>query len=47
VAAAVDRVGLAHPGLLPEYWQRLRESGMDIRDIDLFDREAVFIEQIS
>jgi microsomal dipeptidase-like Zn-dependent dipeptidase len=30
----VDRVGLAHPGLLPEYWQRLREDGMDFDPLE-------------
>ena len=26
----IDRVGLAHPGLLPQHWQRLSEAGMDL-----------------
>lgn len=26
----VDALGLAHPGLLPQYWQRLRERGLDL-----------------
>jgi microsomal dipeptidase-like Zn-dependent dipeptidase len=30
----VDRVGLAHPGLLPQYFQRLREDGMDFDPLD-------------
>lgn len=27
---AIDTVGLAHPGLLPEHWQRLEEEGADL-----------------
>lgn len=30
----VDRVGLAHPGLLPQYWQRLREDGLDMDPLE-------------
>lgn len=30
----IDRVGLAHPGLLPQYWQRLREDGMDFDPLE-------------
>ena len=30
----IDRVGLAHPGLLPQYWQRLREDGMDLDPLE-------------
>lgn len=30
----VDRVGLAHPGLLPQYFQRLREDGMDLDPVE-------------
>ena len=30
----IDRVGLAHPGLLPQHWQRLRESGMDLDPLE-------------
>lgn len=26
----VDVVGLAHPGLLPQHWQRLEEAGLDL-----------------
>jgi len=26
----VDHLGLAHPGLLPQYWQRLEEDGADL-----------------
>ena len=33
-ALEVDRVGLAHPGLLPQYFQRLRESGLDLEPLD-------------
>lgn len=39
----VDRVGLAHPGLLPQYFQRLRESGLDL---DPFQRSAERFLQI-
>ncbi len=31
---AIDRIGLAHPGLLPQYWQRLAESGMDLEPLE-------------
>jgi microsomal dipeptidase-like Zn-dependent dipeptidase len=27
---AIDKLGLAHPGLLPEHWQRLSEDGLDL-----------------
>jgi len=27
---ALDTLGLAHPGLLPQYWQRLEEDGMSM-----------------
>lgn len=27
---AIDTVGLAHPGLLPQHWQRLEEAGADL-----------------
>lgn len=30
----IDRVGLAHPGLLPQHWQRLGEAGMDVRALE-------------
>lgn len=30
----LDRIGLAHPGLLPQYWQRLAESGMDLDPLE-------------
>ncbi len=30
----IDRVGLAHPGLLPQHWQRLREQGMDLEPLE-------------
>jgi microsomal dipeptidase-like Zn-dependent dipeptidase len=26
----LDELGLAHPGLLPQYWQRLQEDGLDL-----------------
>jgi len=30
-ALAIDTRGLAHPGLLPQHWQRLEERGVDLR----------------
>lgn len=39
----VDRVGLAHPGLLPQYFQRCREAGLDF---DPFERSAERFLQI-
>lgn len=33
-ALEVDRVGLAHPGPLPQYFQRLREAGLDLEPLD-------------
>lgn len=29
-ALAIDTRGLAHPGLLPEHWQRVEEAGVDL-----------------
>ena len=29
-ALDLDTLGLAHPGLLPQYWRRLSEAGMDL-----------------
>jgi hypothetical protein len=26
----IDTLGLAHPGLLPQHWQRLQEAGVDL-----------------
>jgi microsomal dipeptidase-like Zn-dependent dipeptidase len=33
-ALEIDRVGLAHPGLLPQHWQRLRQDGLDLDPLE-------------